>query len=294
MMSRRARVTFEGFAHCGAVGSLKRYFPIPFLLVGLGVVGYGVFVVATSPAPRWAWVGALLAIAPFLFFILSLAVWKRARTGRHQPALLALAFLGTALSFGFYESPASWLALGLGFVPSLLYVYWYSVLDRSRSKGLVVGATLPAFDLVDSEGRPVPRTPGKHALYMFVRGNWCPLCMAQVREVAEQYRELEARGVEVFLITPQPEKHTRELADRFNVPMRFCVDAGNRIARQLGIDHVGGVAFMMEPLGYGQDTVLPTVLIADPAGTIVFADLTDNYRVRPEPATFIAALDAVA
>ncbi len=84
------------------------------------------------------------------------------------------------------------------------------------------------------------------------------------------------------------------LADRFDVPMRFCVDAGNRIARQLGIDHAGGVAFMMEPFGYGRDTVLPTVLIADPEGTIVFVDLTDNDRARPEPSSFIAALDAQA
>ena len=154
-MSRRARGTFESFAHCAAVGSLKRCFTIPFLLVGLGVVGYGVFVVATSPAPRWAWVGAILAIAPFVFFILS-------------------------------------------------------------------------------------------------------------------------------------------LADRFDVPMHFCVDAENKIARQLGIEHLGGVAFMMEPLGYGKDTVLPTVLIADPEGILVYADLTDNYRVRPEPSTFLAALDAGA
>ena len=97
--------------------------------------------------------------------------------------------------------------------------------------------------------------------------------MAQVREVAEQ---------------------CRELADRFDVPMRSGVDAGNRIARQLGIHHVGGVAFIMEPLGYRQDTALPTVLIAGPAGTILFADITDNDRVRPEPSTFIAALDTEA
>ena len=107
--------------------------------------------------------------------------------------LLALAFLGTALSFGFYESRASWLALGVGLVP-----------------------------------------------------------------------------------------------------MQFCVAAENEIARQLGIEHVGGVAFMMAPLGYGQDTVLPTVLMVDPEGILVYADLSDNYRVRPEPSTFLAALDAGA
>ncbi|MGB3052567.1 MAG: hypothetical protein WBB42_16315, partial [Polyangiales bacterium] len=39
-------------------------------------------------------------------------------------------------------------------------------------------------------------------------------------------------------------------------------------------------------------SVLPTVLITDPDRTIIFADMTDNYCVRPEPSTFLAALDA--
>ena len=50
----------------------------------------------------------------------------------------------------------------------------------------------------------------------------------------------------------------------------------------------------MEALGYEADTVLRTVLIADPERRVVFADLTDNCRVRPEPSTFLAALDARA
>ena len=75
-------------------------------------------------------------------------------------------------------------------------------------------------------------------------------------------------------------------------PIRFCVDEQGQLARQLGIEHVGGLPFLMEPLGYDADAVLPTVLITDPSRRIIFADLTDNYRVRPEPSTFLAALDA--
>ena len=39
---------------------------------------------------------------------------------------------------------------------------------------------------------------------------------------------------------------------------------------------------------------LPTVIITDAKGKIVFADLTDNYRVRPEPETFLKVIDALA
>ena len=76
--------------------------------------------------------------------------------------------------------------------------------------------------------------------------------------------------------------------------MRFCVDEGGRLSRLLGIGHIGGVPFLMEPLGYEADSVMPTVVITDPGRRIIFTDLTDNYRVRPEPSTFLAALDAQA
>lgn len=38
----------------------------------------------------------------------------------------------------------------------------------------------------------------------------------------------------------------------------------------------------MQVLGYESDSVLPTVLLTDTQGLIVFSDQTDNYRVRPE------------
>ena len=92
----------------------------------------------------------------------------------------------------------------------------------------------------------------------------------------------------------QPEANTRALAKRFNVPIRFCVDQDGQLARTLGIEHVGGTPFLMDALGYDADSVLRTDLITDPNRTIIFADMTDNYRVRPEPSTFLAALYAHA
>ncbi len=269
----------------------KRYFPIPYLIFGSMAIGHIAFHLVRTPGAGLAWVGALLAVAPLVSFMLSLALIKRARTFRNQYWILASAVVGTALSFSGFESPASWYALFLGLIPSFVYVFWYSVLDRAMPSSLEVGATLPELDLLDGDGNLVTPTPGKRRLYMFIRGNWCPLCMAQVKEIASQYRELEARGVEVFLISRQPAANTGALAKRFEAPIRFCVDEDGRLVRKLGLEHVGGLPFMMEPLGYDADSVLPTVLITDPDGRIIFADLTDNYRVRPEPSTFLAVLD---
>lgn len=273
---------------------LKRYFPIPYLIVGSVAIGLVIRDLVREPEVSLAGVGALIAIVPLVTFMSSLVLLQRARTGRNQYLMLALAVIGTVIAFVGFESPETWYALFLGVIPSFMYVFWYSVLDRSASAGLSVGSRLPELGLLDAAGNPVRPSEGKHALYMFIRGNWCPLCMAQVKEIAAQYQELQARGVEVFLISRQKEENTEALAKRFDVPLRFCVDPDGRIAQMLGIEHLGGVPFMMEPLGYKPDTVLPTVLITDPSGTIIFVHLTDNYRVRPEPSTFLAAIDASA
>ena len=47
----------------------------------------------------------------------------------------------------------------------------------------------------------------------------------------------------------------------------------------------------MQVLGFDSDVPMPTVFITAPGGRIVYSDLTDNYRIRPEPAEFMAALD---
>jgi peroxiredoxin len=277
------------------MAGLKRYFPIPYLIVASVAIGHIVAHLVRGPEAGWlACVGALVAIVPLVSFMFSLALIKRARTGRTLVPMLALAVIGTVLSFARFESPASWYALFLGLIPSFVYVFWYSVLDRKASQALAVGLKLPELALVDADGNRVMPTPGKHGLYMFARGNWCPLCMAQVEEIAAQYHELDARGVEVFLITRQPEARTRSLARRFDVAIRFCVDSDGRLARELGIEHIGGLPFLMGALGYDRDSVLPTVVITAPDRTILFIDQTDNYRVRPEPGTFLAVLDTQA
>jgi peroxiredoxin len=124
---------------------------------------------------------------------------------------------------------------------------------------------------------------------MFYRGNWCPLCMAQVAEIAGRYRELDEMGVSVTLISPQPLVETQKLAAAHATGFRFWVDTGNRVARELDIAVYGGVPFGV-PGDYDPHTVMPTVVVTNDNGRILYSDQTDNYRVRPEPDTFIAIL----
>ncbi|MDO9235389.1 MAG: redoxin domain-containing protein [Aquabacterium sp.] len=242
--------------------------------------------------PWWA---VVIAIAPGLLFFAKLFLAPTARTAAVMWSVFGFNALGTLLLW-VSGSLAVWPwvhVLGLGWGGNALYQFWYSRFGRQPSPTLTVGKKLPTLQFEDAKGKAVNTDdiPGA-VLLMFYRGNWCPLCMAQIKEVAQQYQALAARGVQTLLISSQPHDNTADLAAKFNVPFHFLVDKDNRVASALQILAKDGTPTGLQVLGYGNDTVMPTVVLTDRHKTIVFCDETDNYRVRPEPATFLALLDA--
>jgi peroxiredoxin len=177
----------------------------------------------------------------------------------------------------------------------LAYLRWYSVFRGRDAKSLKVGTTLPVFRLESLDGHVVSSESfkAKAHILLFYRGSWCPFCTAQIEELAAAYRRLEKLGVNVVLISSQSIKKNQALAAHFNVPMVFLRDRDNLAAKQLGILHQWGTPMGLQLLGYDSDTVLPTVVLTDAQGQIVYTDQTDNYRVRPEPQDFEILLKVI-
>ncbi len=240
-----------------------------------------------------AWIGAFIATTPIaVFFSYMLTKKSTARTSKNLPQLLVPSVIGFGLALVSQQNSIMPLmyAASFGLIGTLLYVYWYSHINRSAAN-IKVGQTLPDFTLTDTQGEAVNSSAFRQqaSLLLFFRGSWCPLCMAQIKEIAASYKALELRGVKVFLVSPQSERQSQKLAKQFDAPMTFMVDKNLKAAKQLGIMHESGTPVGMK--GYDSDTVMPTAILTDKTGKIIFADLTDNYRVRPEPKTFINILD---
>lgn len=289
------------------MNKLKSLFIGMFPMFAMGVAGYGVFHL-TSSGLDLIWLGAVLITLPVMLFISRIMIFKNiARTTAHFPLLTGVAILGLSLSvYGYLESISSPLgrveptlsnSVGIslaatGFVFFVLYNFWYSSLGRKENTKLNPGNALPGFTVTNGQGERIHSDTfaGSPTVYIFFRGNWCPLCMAQIKEVAAQYRELSALGAKVVLCAPQPEKNTQALADKFDVPFIFVSDVANSAAKMLGIEMNNGLPAGMEILGYDKDTVYPTVIITDKNGKIIYSDLTNNYRIRPEPEAFINVL----
>jgi peroxiredoxin len=270
---------------------MKHYFVIPYL-TALFIIIVTAVVKLFSQQVILPWLMVLLATVPMMTFMMGIMVLQKARTREHLYPEMALALIAMFGALYGQHVVAILLCFVFGVIGIALYDFWYSKLER-KPTNLNVGSVLPNVELANAEGAVIQTSQlfDKPVVWMFIRGNWCPLCVAQVKEMAESYRVLQERGVDVVIITPQPSEETQKLAKKFDAPMQFLVDKDFKAAKQLGLLHEGGVPAGMP--GYGADTVYPTVLITDKGGKILYSNQTQNYRIRPEPADFIAVLDAV-
>jgi peroxiredoxin len=281
--------------HPKIMNMLKSLFVSAYMMAAMVIIVFAVKSLLTS-GDVITWGSVILVYAPFMLVISWLMLFRSiARTSSRFPVLIVLATLGVIASVWGHQQGGSLVAPVLavaGLFSFLVYDYWYSSFGRGHSSQLTVGQMLPAFELENTAGETVSSASltDKPIVWIFYRGNWCPLCMAQIKEVVAQYQQLEALGARVALISPQPHEFTVGLAKKFDVAFDFLTDEHNRAAQTLGIANAYGVPMGMQVLGYDSETVLPTVIITAAGGRILWADETDNYRVRPEPELFLNVL----
>ncbi|MFZ3017929.1 MAG: peroxiredoxin-like family protein [Gallionella sp.] len=278
---------------------IKSIFISSYMMAIMCIAGYAGWALYRGEN-QLAWGGVLLTVAPILTVIMRAMTLKNlARTSAHFPLINLLGVAGAALAGYIWVSTGTEGLVALlataGWTTFLLYAYWFSTYDgRDVNAKLAVGATLPEFSVRNTAGAWVSSRSltDKPAVFIFYRGNWCPFCMAQIKELAERYREIGALGVRIALIAPQPHDNTVALAQKFRLEasFEFLTDEDNAAARRLGIEHPNGLPAGMQMLGYDSDTVMPTVVITDRNGKILWTHETDNYRVRPEPDTYLEVL----
>lgn len=274
------------------------------LLKSLFVPAYMMFALAAAVFAAWqawrtgqwlAWGGLLLATVPFSALIGRLMLFKnRARTSGVLvgPLVLGAAGLGLAWLGGAAAGRQPLALTALAWVGLIVYDFWYSRLGRQPSAALRPGQPLPGFSLRDVAGATVAAASltDRPVIWLFYRGNWCPICMAQIKELVARRAAYAAAGVRVALISPQPHRCTVALARAHDGGFDFLTDEGNAAARQLGLAAPFGVPAGMQLLGYSSETVWPTVILTAPGGRILWTHETDNYRVRPEPDVFLEVL----
>lgn len=246
--------------------------------------------------PSFYFYSSLLASVVVIYFFAKLFLFPVARTDKSlivYSTALVIALIFSLYNYSIYKNIFDVILTLFITIGWFLYVYWYSKLEqRIKSTVLEMNKVIPDFPIQNTKGKEISSYNylGNPMVILFYRGNWCPLCMAQIKEISEKYKEIEKMGASILLISNQPHENSEVLSKKFDVNLEFLVDYKNRAAEMLGINHEFGIPGGFQVFGYDTDTAMPTLIVTDEKGKVIFLDQTDNYRLRPEPDTFIQIL----
>jgi len=172
------------------------------------------------------------------------------------------------------------------------------------ANALPVGAIAPSFELPDHEGTIVSGSEllSKGRLVLcFIRGRWCPFCVAQVEAMNLLLPQIVQSGASLVAISPQTVKQAFFMHDQHKLRFPLLSDSGNQVARKFGLTYrvpavqeaVYRRAFVNLPFINGEaswELPIPATYIVERDGTLAYASANEDYTQRPEPSEILQLL----
>jgi peroxiredoxin len=176
---------------------------------------------------------------------------------------------------------------------------------RLAANILPMGVKIPEFQLQDHDGKSVSSSSdwlakGCHVV-CFIRGRWCPFCVAQMEAMNLILPEIEKAGATLVAVSPQTVQQSFFMRDQHKLRFPLLSDAGNKLARQFGLTYrildeqkaVYQRAFVNLPFVNGDDSwelPIPATYIIERDGSVLYASANEDYTERPEPADIVRLL----
>jgi len=169
--------------------------------------------------------------------------------------------------------------------------------QRLAANIIPVGTKIPEFQLQDHDGNTVSSSVllAKGRLVLsFIRGRWCPFCVAQMEAMNLILPEIEQAGATIAAISPQTVQQSFFMHDQHKLRFPLLSDAENKVAKQFGLAYrvrdeqkaIYQRAFVNLPFVNGDDSwelPIPATYIIDHDGTVLYASANEDYTERPEP-----------
>ena len=171
---------------------------------------------------------------------------------------------------------------------------------------LPVGAKVPEFQLQDHEGKSISSSDllalGRLVL-CFIRGRWCPFCVAQMEAMNLILPDIERAGATLAAVSPQTAQQSFFMRDQHKLRFPLLSDAGNNLARQFELAYrvpdeqqaVYQRAFVNLAFVNGDkswELPIPATYIIDRDGNVLYASANEDYAERPEPEDIVNFLQA--
>jgi peroxiredoxin len=171
---------------------------------------------------------------------------------------------------------------------------------------LPVGAKVPEFQLQDHEGKSISSSDllaAGRLVLCFIRGRWCPFCVAQMEAMNLILPDIERAGATLAAVSPQTVQQSFFMRDQHKLRFPLLSDAGNNLARQFALAYrvpdeqqaVYQRAFVNLAFVNGDkswELPIPATYIIDREGNVLYASANEDYAKRPEPEDIVNCLQA--
>jgi peroxiredoxin len=135
------------------------------------------------------------------------------------------------------------------------------------AKAPALAATLPDHDWL---------------VVVFYRGDWCPYCRAQLREIQAHAADFAQRKAAVAAVSVDSAETDAHLAEGLTLTFALVSDPGHRLIDKFGV--------------FDGETELawPSIFIVDRGGAVRWRWIADDFKKRITTIEVLAALDAAA
>jgi peroxiredoxin len=167
------------------------------------------------------------------------------------------------------------------------------------------GDIAPAFALPDANGKLV-RSTDLLALgplvVCFFRGRWCPYCVTELETWRDLFPAVRERGALLVAISPQTVRQNDFTVTQHTLPFPLLRDEGAAVAAEFGAaysvpDYMQGhyrSILVNIPFINGEQSwrlPVPATVVLDRSGVVRWSQGYADFRVRPEPAEALKALE---
>ena len=177
---------------------------------------------------------------------------------------------------------------------------------KLSAKYLAFGDNISNFQLLNFDGKPKKLQDylGKGKLVIsFYRGDWCPYCNLELKNLQDNLDAIRATGAELVAISPQMPDYGIIFKEKQKLQFDVLSDLGNAFARKNGLE-INIPADMLNMLiekanlqedSYqqkGADFVLPipATYVIDETGKVIYSFVDIDFRKRASVKNILSVL----
>jgi peroxiredoxin len=172
--------------------------------------------------------------------------------------------------------------------------------------GLKRGGQAPDFTAKDNSGKTLDLKrllkSHKAVVLFFYRGQWCPYCNKQIKQLQDSLQLLTGKGAYVIGVTPETGENINKTIDKTHASFSIIQDKGYKIMKAYDVNYIVDDAMFAKLKNYGVDLEknngnadhvlpVPATYVIDSSGKIIFVHFDKDYTKRASISSILNALN---